>query len=89
MGHRDLDKRDPARELLKILAKCRWQPLSERLWQKGPLTLLIDEIGIFLYQHENRTHGLSHHRIRPGDLKGRVIRLRDGKRLNLSTGEIL
>lgn len=88
MGHRNFDKRDPARGLVKVLAKCRWQPLSEKRWQKGPSTLHVDDIGIFLYRHEIRTHGLSHNRIRPGDLKRRVIRLRDGKTLDLKTGEI-
>ena len=88
MGDRDMDKRDPARELIKVLKCCLWQPLSEWLWQKGQVTLHVDELGIFLYQQEVRTHGLSHNRIRPKELRGRVIRLRDGKRLDLETGEI-
>lgn len=86
MGNRDLNKRDPAHKLVTVLAACLWQPLSERLWQKGPLTLYVDEIGIFLYRHGARTHGLSHNRIR--DLKRRMIRFRDGKTLDLETGEI-
>ena len=88
MGARDMDKREPARELIKILKSCLWLPLSETLWQKGPVTLYVDEVGIFLYQQEVRTHGLSHNRIRPKELRGRVIRLRDGKHLDLETGEI-
>ena len=51
--------------------------------------MLVDDVGIFLYcQGGTRTHGLSHNRIRPRDLRGRVIRLRDGKTLDLETGEI-
>ena len=88
MGDRDLDKRDPARKLVRVLAECKWQPLSETLWRKRQITLHIDEIGIFLYRHGARTHGLSHNRIRPGDLKRRKILFRDGKTLNLLTGEI-
>jgi len=83
-----MDKRDPARELIKILQECRWEPLSGRLWKKGEVVIYVDEGGIFIYYLEVRTHGLSHNRIRPRDLKGRVIRLRDGKCLDLDTGEI-
>ena len=88
MGARDMDMRDPAHELVKILKNCLWQPFSEGLWQKGQVTLHVDEMGIFLYQQGVRTHGLSHNRIRPADLRSRVIRLRDGKCLDLDTGEI-
>jgi len=88
VGARDMDKREPARELVKVLKSCLWLPLSETLWQKGPVTLYVDEVGIFLYHLEVRTHGLSHNRIRPRDLKSRVIRLLDGKCLDLDTGEI-
>jgi hypothetical protein len=87
VGDRDMDKRDPARELGKVLQSCLWQPLSEGLWQKGQVTLRVDEVGIFIYQ-EVRIHGLSHNRIRPRDLKGRVIWLRDGNLLDLETGGI-
>ena len=83
-----MDKRDPARELIKILQECRWEPLSGRLWRKREVVIYVDEGGIFVYHLEVRTHGLSHNRIRPRDLKGRVIRLRDGKCLDLDTGEI-
>ena len=88
MGDRDMDKRDPARELMKVLRSCLWQPLSAGLWQKRQVTLLVDEVGIFLYHQGARTHGLSHNRIRPSDLSSRVIRLRDGIRLDLETGGI-
>ncbi len=88
MGKRDMDKRDPACEFVKVLKSCLWQPLTETLWQKGPVTMLVDDVGIFLYCQGVRTHGLSHNRIRPRDLRSRVIRLRDGKRLDLETGEI-
>ena len=83
-----MDKRDPARELAEVLKSCLWQPSGWGLWQKGPVTMLVDDVGIFLYQGGARTHGLSHNRIRPSDLRSRVIRLRDGKRLDLETGEI-
>ena len=88
MGVRDIDKRDPARELTRVLQSCLWRALSQTLWQKGPVTMLVDDVGLFLYQGGARTHGLSHNRIRPRDLRSRVIRLRDGKRLDLETGEI-
>jgi hypothetical protein len=85
---RDLNKSNPARELAKILEGCFWDRLPGGLWQKGETTLYMDEVGVFLYYQMVRTHGLSHNRIRPRDLRNRMIQFRDGKRLDLLTGEI-
>jgi hypothetical protein len=64
----------------------RW--VEPGLWEKGQSRLLVDEIGIFLYQFKNgtwvRTHGLSHDLIFP---RKREIIFTDGSKLDLLTGE--
>ena len=81
-------ERDPARKLSRVLWLCHWEEVSLSLWRKGTLSLYVDQFGIFLYVQGVRTHGLTHTRIRPGDLRKRILCFGDGKRLNLETGEL-
>ena len=62
--------RDPKKRLVKALVAAGWGAICEtddELWSNGSNALLIDSIGVFLFQLQNgkwrRTHGLSHNLI--------------------------
>ena len=61
---------DPGRRIVKALLAAGWGAICEtddELWSKGNNALLIDSVGVFLFQLQNgewrRTHGLSHNLI--------------------------
>ncbi len=92
-------QKDPGSRLEKVLHACHWERVPDRfyfdisrwdsgLWEKGQSRLLVDLVGIFLYQFKDnrwvRTRGLAHYRIFPR--KHEIIFI-GGSRLDLKTGE--
>jgi hypothetical protein len=62
--------RDPRKGLVKALLAADWinRPIGhDDFWQKGSYRILIDSIGVFLFQSKDgrwtRTHGLSYNLI--------------------------
>ena len=62
--------RDPRKGLVKTLLAAGWANGAigyDDFWQKGNCRLLIDSVGVFLFQLRDgrwtRTHGLSHNLI--------------------------
>jgi hypothetical protein len=80
--------KNPEQKVSYLLNKFGWRRISRGLWEKNTLRLLVDGVGIFLFQWINtkwvRTHGASHNL-----LKGAEFRLPDGGALNLAEGEFL
>ena len=59
--------RDPRRGVVKALMAAGWDDVNDGLWQKGDKRLLVDSVGVFLFQLKDgwwtRIAGLSHNLI--------------------------
>lgn len=77
---------NPTYRLKKTLKKCDWEQLSANFWKKQEIIIEIDQIGIFIFREGVRLYGVSHTNIR--HLTAKIIRLGDGRVLNLMMGEI-
>lgn len=58
--------RDPGKRVVKALVAAGWDDVgdSDNLWQKGDKRLLVDSVGVFLFELKDgwwtRIAGLSH-----------------------------
>ena len=59
--------RDPRKGIVRALVAAGWEDVDDGLWQKGDKRLLVDSVGVFLFQFEGgrwtRMAGLSHNLI--------------------------
>ena len=59
--------RDPRKGIVKALVAAKWDDMGDDLWQKGDKRLLVDSVGVFLFQLKDgwwtRIAGLSHNLI--------------------------
>ena len=81
--------RNPERGIVKVLVAAGWEDVGDGQWQKGDKRLLVDSVGVFLFQFEGgqwtRIAGLSHNLISHQDLVGNYLYFRNCT-LNLLTG---
>jgi hypothetical protein len=82
-------ERDPKAKLTALLNEYGWQRIGGGVWQKGVTRLLVDEVGVFLFQWLEsrwlRTHGLAHaSMIRIA--RTRELSFSDGSKLNFESG---
>ena len=81
--------RDPRKGIVKALVAAGWDDVGGGLWQKGDKRLLVDSVGVFLFQLKDgwwiRIAGLSHNLISYQDLAGNYLYFRNYT-LNLLTG---
>jgi len=45
--------RDPRKEIVKALMAAGWDDMGDDLWQKSDKRLLVDSVGVFLFQLKN------------------------------------
>ena len=81
--------RDPRKGIVRALVAAGWEDVDDGLWQKGDKRLLVDSVGVFLFQLKDgwwaRIAGLSHNLISHKHLVDRRLYFPDHK-LNLLTG---
>jgi hypothetical protein len=79
-------EKDPRQKLSALLNKCGWREVTQGLWEKHDLRVLVDDMGLFLFRWLRsrwvRTHGLVH-----PTRETKTLVFTDGARLNLETGE--
>lgn len=86
--------RDPRKGIFKALMAAGWDDVGDGddLWQKGDKRLLIDSVGVFLFQLKDgrwaRIAGLSHNLISHQDLAGNYLHF-SGQWLNLISCQML
>ena len=84
--------RDPRKGIVRALVAAGWEDVDDGLWQKGDKRLLVDSVGVFLFQLKDgwwtRIAGLSHNLISYQDLAGNYLHF-SGQWLNLISCQML
>jgi hypothetical protein len=64
MANNENYEKDSRQKLIDLLIKCGWRRRGRETWEKDRIRLLVDDVGVYLFQWVGhwwkRTHGRAH-----------------------------